>query len=113
MNMLLQIDVNNVFDPATAKLGGVLLLTIHMTIMAQFKRFFGLNPRKIFFDFVNYPLSFLECLLVLPPWPLYSGEAWGNYIGASIGLAILASVTAQKVRDAPESTDEEPKNDSK
>ena len=90
----------NLFDPAVSKLGGMSILTIHMGIMAQMKRFFLLGRRRDIFDFMNYPLAFILVLPVLPPWPVWSYAAWTNYIGGGVALAVLASVTAQKVRDA-------------
>jgi hypothetical protein len=93
---------DGIFDPATAKLGGVLILTVHMVIMSQLKRFFLPFSRSKYFDLMNFPVSFILVLIVLPPWPVWSFEAWSNYVAGSIGLAALASVTAQKVRDTPE-----------
>lgn len=93
----------SVFDPATAKLGGVLILTVHMTIMAQLKQYFTLKPKSRLYDMVNYPLAFLLVLPVLPPWPVWAWEAWAAYVSGAIGLAVLASVTAQKTRDTPSS----------
>lgn len=104
MFFLLQTEAENIgtdlFDPATSKLGGVAILTIHLGIMAQLKKFFLISERRKFFDFFNYPVAFLLVLPILPPWPVWEFSAWANYTGGSVALAVLASVTAQKVRDA-------------
>lgn len=97
----------NLFDPAVSRLGGMSILTIHMGIMSQIKRFFILGRRRDIFDFMNYPLAFFLVLPVLPPWPVWSYAAWANYIGGAVALAVLASVTAQKVRDAVPKAGEE------
>ena len=102
--ILFQTEAENIgtdlFDPATSKLGGVAILTIHLGIMAQMKKFFLIHPRSQFFDVMNYPVAALLVLPILPPWPLYSYSAWANYVGGFMALAVLASVTAQKVRDS-------------
>lgn len=102
--VLLQTEAEEVgtdlFDPATSKLGGVAILTIHLGIMAQLKKFFLVDPKRKFFDILNYPIAFGLVLPILPPWPLWEYSAWANYVGGSLALAVLASVTAQKVRDA-------------
>lgn len=97
----------DLFDPATSKLGGVAILTIHLGIMAQLKKFFLIDPRRKFFDIVNYPVAFLLVLPILPPWPVWEYASWANYVGGSLALAVLASVTAQKVRDAVPDEDKE------
>jgi hypothetical protein len=104
MFFLLQTEAENIgtdlFDPATSKLGGVAILTIHLGIMAQLKKFFLIATRRRFFDFLNYPVAFALVTPILPPWPIWEYGAWANYVGGSVALAVLASVTAQKVRDA-------------
>jgi hypothetical protein len=104
MFFILQTESENIgtdlFDPATSKLGGVAILTIHLGIMAQMKKFFLIETRRKFYDFLNYPTAFILVLPILPPWPVWEFSAWANYAGGSIALAVLASVTAQKVRDA-------------
>lgn len=90
-------DVSD-FNPETAVIGGMSLLTIHMVIMAQIRKF--LPEWKILdkiFDLINYPVAFVLILLVNPPWPLYESSEWGEYIGYSIASATLASVAAGKV----------------
>ena len=86
------------FNPETAVFGGMSLITIHLVIMSQIRKFAPdwkyLNK---FFDLLNYPVAFVLLLFVHPPWPIYSGEAWGAYIQFSISTAALASVAAGKV----------------
>jgi hypothetical protein len=111
MFFLLQTEAEDIgtdlFDPATSKLGGVAILTIHLGIMAQLKKFFLIAERRKFFDFLNYPVAFLLVVPILPPWPIWEFSAWANFVGGSIALAVLASVTAQKVRDAVPEEDKE------
>jgi hypothetical protein len=111
MFFILQTESENIgtdlFDPATSKLGGVAILTIHLGIMAQMKKFFLIESRRKFYDFLNYPTAFILVLPILPPWPIWEFSAWANYTGGSIALAVLASVTAQKVRDAVPEEDKE------
>lgn len=89
-------------DVTTVKIGGVLVLSAHMIIMAQFKRVFDhgfLRRLKFVYDFFNYMIAAILMLVVVPPIPIYSGDAWKIYIGATIALAVTATSTANKVRD--------------
>lgn len=100
------------FDPNLATIGGVSLPLIHMTLMSQLRAFF---PRKIrrltlttkVFDLINYPVAAVELLLLVPPWPLYSGQAWATYLGAVLATATAISATAKKVQDAKANMDVE------
>lgn len=86
------------FNPETALIGGISLLTVHLTIMAMLRK---KAPKWYFidefFDFLNFPLAFLEMLIVQPPWPIYQFSAWQEWTANSIALAALATVAASKI----------------
>lgn len=91
----------DVFNPETAVIGGTAVLTIHLTIMAQVRRFIP-NRLAGAFDLLNYPLAFLEMLFINPPYPLVDYGEWQAYAGGAIAIAALASVSAKKVLSGKE-----------
>lgn len=86
------------FDPETAQIGGMAAVSFHLTFMSQVKR--RLPARwSGSFDFLNYPLAFAEMLLINPPFPYWQYSEWKLYVGGSLALGALASVTAKKVQE--------------
>jgi hypothetical protein len=85
------------FNVETAVIGGMSLISVHMVIMSQIRKFIPEYPflNKIF-DLFNYPVAFILILVLNPPWPIVSAAAWGEYISYSVALAVLASITAGK-----------------
>ena len=99
------------FNPETAAIGGMTVISVQLVLMAQIRSFFpgrirGWSVSTKIFDLINYLVSAVLLLLVIPPWPVYSYEAWRNYIGASLATAALASITAKKVMDEKGGTTE-------
>ena len=88
------------FDPNTAKVGGILVLSVQMTLMAQIKKLVIGTRYQPLLDLLNYPVAFFLCLLLVPP-ARGDFNALILYASASIGLATLASITAEKVRSQP------------
>lgn len=88
-------------DAATISIGGITILSIHMVIMSQIRKLTIVGTRlDRWFDWINHPIAFILVGIANPPWPLYSWDAWQSYVGLSLALATLASVTAKKMADA-------------
>jgi hypothetical protein len=85
-------------SPETATLGGMSLLAVHQVIMSQIRKFSNNNHLiEKFLDLFNYPVAFLLVLLISPPRPIYSFDAWVAYTSLGIATAALASIVAGKV----------------
>lgn len=89
------------FNPETAVIGGTAVLTLHLTIMAQVRRFMP-NRLAGLFDLLNYPLAFVEMLMINPPYPLVNYGEWRDYAGGALAVAALASISAKKVLSGKE-----------
>lgn len=95
-------------DAATVTIGGITALSIQMVIVSQIRRLTRAGGRADrLLDWMNYPIAFLLVAVANPPWPVFAWPEWQAYIGLSLALATLASVTAKKTSDAKPRGNEE------